>query len=443
MATEVVIPMLGVTVERGTILQWCKKVGERVAKGEILFIVQTEKVTTEVESPADGFLAAILLPEGREVPVLTRVGWITAEGEAVPADEASSAAVPPAGVPTASSAAASAAPSVPAPAAPLPAGPVRAVPAARFLAAREGVDLAGVAGTGPGGVVRHADVEKALTGRRGQVSGLAARQAAASGVDASGVAGGGVRGRVMLADVQAAAASAGAPGLGRVLPMSMQRMVIARRLSESKQSAPHVYFFADVAMDPLLALRKGVASEFERVHGLVPSVNDYLIKAVALTIEEFPLFNASLVGNEIHVHPDIFVGLAVAVPDGLLVPSVPNPQLLGLVDIARQRAGLVARARTGALSPDEMTRGTFTITSLAQTGVVEFAAIINPPQVAILSVPASQTRVVLENGAPAERRFCRFGLSVDHRVLDGAVAADFLGALARRLENPAFTFLGR
>ncbi len=436
MATEVVVPMLGITVEKGKIVEWLKNEGDSVEKGESIFVLEADKATLEVESPASGILAKILISIGKEVPVLTVVGVILEPGEDLPAryrmqDEG-------AGVPAVEA--------IPLPAGTLPAaGNIPVIPAARRLAQEKGVDLLSIAGTGPGGVILVRDVEAVLkTGQRPEikVSTLARGLAEKEGVALQEIQGSGFRGRIMRADVERAAAQEELPAaMGKVIPMDSMRKVIARRMSESMFTAPHIYFFTEIRMDPLLNFRREIAAEFERSFSLKISVNDFLIKAVALNLVEFPLLNATLKGEEIHILQEVNVGLAVALPNGLIVPAIANADRAGLADIVRQRANLVERARTGKLSMQETERGTFTISSLAQYDITSFTAILNPPQSGILSVAKTCDELFLENGDVKSRKVAAFGLSADHRIIDGAVAAHFLQGLKHKLEAPAFTFL--
>lgn len=446
MATEVVIPMLGVTVEKGKIIEWLKKEGDSVERGESIFIVEADKVTTEVESPASGVLAIILVEAGKEVPVLTVVGLITAPGEEIPADYKTAMAAEPtkpamaAAAADISSGGSPYAAAVKGPA--KPAGPVAIMPGARKLALERGIDFAAIDPTGPDGVILLRDVEAAATVPAGRVSTLAQRLAAKEGVDLAAVEGSGVRGRIMRADVRSALAEAKRPALGKVMPMQSVRQVIARRMSQSAFTAPHIYFFSDIQMDPLLDFRREIVAEFEKQFGLRPSVNDLLIKAVALNILDFPLLNASVKDQEIHIAPEVNVCLAVALEDGLIVPAIANADIAGLVDIVRQRQDLVARARSGKLTMEEIERGTFTISSLAQYDITYFTAILNPPQSGILSIGKTREELYLHtDGTVGKRKVATFGLSVDHRIIDGTLAADFLQNLKWKLERPAFTFL--
>jgi len=446
-ATEVVIPMLGVTIETGIIVEWLKKEGDPVQKGESLFVVEADKVVTEVEAPASGILAKILLPVGQKVPVLTVVAIITEPGEALPKEY---------GEPPAAGRSANAsvearnhgAEPVTEPAKvrkPLPQtvpdGPPRAVPAARKLAREKGIDLARVQGSGPEGVILYKDVATAVKSAHVAASRLARQAAERSGIGLEGIAGSGVRGRIMKSDVARAIKEAAAPHLGKVVQMDRMRQVIARRMAESAFTAPHIHFFTELRMDALLSFRQQVLQDFENRYRLRPSINDFLIKAAALTIRDFPLMNATLRGEEIHILPEINICLAVALPGGLITPAIPSADQCGLSEIVRQREDLVRRARAGTLNIDEIERGTFTISSLAQYDITHFTAILNPPQSGILSVGKTRSQLELNNGQVVSVQTCMLGLSVDHRVIDGAMAAEFLQSLKWRLEKPTFSFL--
>jgi len=442
MATEVVLPMLGVTVEKGKIVEWLKSEGDTVARSESIFIVEADKVTTEVESPAAGILARILIPAGKEVPVLTVVGLITAPGEELPAGYAGGT---PAEAPTREVAAVESAPAAAVSAIPAGAaagGPVAIVPAARKLAMQKGLDISRITPSGPDGVILVRDIEAAAAAPQVKASTLARRQAEKKGLALAGIEGTGVRGRIMRADVERAVVEAKRPGLGKIIPMQSMRQVIARRMAESAFSAPHIHFFTDIGMDSLITFRREILPDFEKEFDLRLSINDLLIKAVALNILDFPILNASIRGQEIHIAEEINVCLAVALDDGLIVPAIAGADRAGLVDIVRQRMDLVDRARVGKLTMDELERGTFTISSLAQHDITHFTAIINPPQSGILSVGKTRDELYLTpEGTVKTRKIATFGLSVDHRIIDGAVAADFLQHLKRKLEHPAYTFL--
>jgi len=454
MAVEVVLPALGLTVEKGKILKWIKKEGDPVSKGESLYEVEADKVTTEVESPASGVLKKILIPEGIEVPILTAVAVVTAEKEQLPekyqsmgATHAQKSESP--GVPRVQEASVM-----------VTAGPaeIKVVPAARKLAREKGVDLRDLKGSGPGSTVLLKDVQSFLaTGAEGVPRVLATptarKLAEREGVPLAAVTGTGISGRVTKADVMEAKPARPRPKpaemkkpvskyqLGQVIPMSSIRKVIARRMAQSKFTAPHIYFFNDVEMEKLVNLREEIVADFEANEGIRLSINDLIIKAVALCLREYPLLNAMVSGDEIRIFPEINVGLAVAMEDGLIVPAIPRADEMGLGEIARLRADLVERARQGKLTMEEIERGTFTVSSLAQFDITFFTAILNPPQSGILTLGKMEERPVARNGQVVVRKMMRQGLSVDHRIVDGAVAAQFLQSLKKKLENPYYTFL--
>jgi pyruvate dehydrogenase E2 component (dihydrolipoamide acetyltransferase) len=459
MAVEVVLPALGLTVEKGTILKWIKKEGDAVKKGESLYEVEADKVTTEVESPVSGILKKILIPEGVEIPILTVVAVITDKTESLPEkyltmgvpkpeEKKEIPAPPPVQEPSVLIS------SVP--------GEIKAPPAARQLAKEKGIDLLSIRGSGPGGTILLRDVE-AFSARGFQagpkilITPTARKLAEREGIPFASIKGTGISGRVMKADVEARAGvkppepkpapfgvkppSVSKYQLGQVIRMNSIRKVIAKRMAQSKFTAPHIYFFNDVDMEKLLELREEIVTEFEKNEGIRISINDFLIKAVALTLREYPIVNSMVSGEEIHIFPEINVGLAVAMEDGLIVPAIPKTDQLGLGEIARYRADLVDRARQTKLTIEEMERGTFTISSLAQFDITFFTAILNPPQSGILTVGKVEEKPVVRNGQMVIRRVMREGLSVDHRVIDGAVAAQFLQSLKKKLENPYTTFL--
>ncbi len=457
MVTEVVLPMLGITVERGKILKWLKSEGDQVEKGESIFEVEAEKVTTEVESPASGILKKILVHENIEVPVLTLVGVITSEGEEIPEKYLTIAppkeVTPTAMVPTASAEVSQAMASE-------TSGQIRAVPAARKAAREYGIDLSSISGSGPRGTVLKKDVENSIALLRGEgaapkdketrATSLARRLAEKEGILLDMVKGTGPGGRVTKMDVVKALEIRKAPTpaeaptemlFGKTIPMSRIRRVIARRMSQSAFTAPHISFISDVDMGRLVQVRKEILADFEGQFGVRISINDFIIKAVGLTIREYPMLNASVDGENIRINPEINVGLAVAMDEGLIVPAIPHADRLGLGDIATMRADLVERARKGKLSMEEIERGTFTISSLAQFDITFFTAILNPPQSGILTVGKLDEKLTLINGEVQARQVTRFGLSVDHRIIDGAVASAFLQTLKKKLENPSYAFL--
>ena len=445
MATEVIVPALGVVVENVRIVTWFKEEGDRVKKGEPLLEIESDKVMTEITAPASGILGCVLYGEGAEVGITKVVAVIVGEGEAVPEIYRQKVAeVTPPVAPVAPPATGSS---------PEPRQPVKVVPVAKKLAEEKGVDLSLVTPTGPHGTIMKKDVETYLASKGSgkeeetrRVSPLAQKVAAELQIPLEGIQGTGVAGRIMKGDILRAAEQSTTPQgeerpAGQVLPMSKMRQVIAKRLSESAFTAPHIYLFAEVEMGKVLELRESILEEFETRFNVRLSINDFLIKAVALAIREYPFFNASIKGNVIHIHPEVNVGLAVALDEGLIVPAIPNADKLGLGAIAQQRVELVERARKGKLTLPEIERGTFTITSLSNFDINFFTAIINPPQTGILSVGKIGDRLFLEKGEVRARKVVTFGLSADHRIIDGSVAAKFLQTLKKMLENPMFCFL--
>lgn len=325
---------------------------------------------------------------------------------------------------------------------------VPAVPAARWKARSEGVDLAAVRGSGPGGTVLLRDLqgtEKVTFRDKTKISPLARRLADALGVSLEGISKDGPEGRIMLEDViRAAKAQAGVtekveetPIPPRSIPMDPMRKAIARRMSQSAQTAPHIHLFCDVEMERLEQVREELLPLVLEKEGVKLSINDLIIKATALTLREFPSLNARLEEEQIVVAPEINVGLAVALPQGLIVPAIPKADRLGLGRLARLRWELVERARSGGLRLEELERGTFTISSLARYEILFFTAILNPPQSGLLTVGKTREELSLRDGRVSVRKMARMGLSADHRIVDGAMGAEFLKALKGRLERPA------
>jgi pyruvate dehydrogenase E2 component (dihydrolipoamide acetyltransferase) len=333
---------------------------------------------------------------------------------------------------------------------------VNAVPAASRIAKEKGIDLSLVKGSGPNGTILVKDIENfKISGRAIETvkkkemiyaSSLARRLAEKKGVSLETLKGAGTRGRIMMDDVikaiERSAFPAGEKGaFGQILPMSQMRKVIAKRMARSAFTAPHIYFFTDVEMDRLNQLREEVLTDFEKEFSIRISINDFFIKAVALTIKEFPILNATVKDEEIYINPEINVGLAVAMEEGLIVPAIPQADRLSLGKIAQMRSDLVDRARAGKLELKEIERGTFTVSSLAQFDIIFFTAILNPPQSGILSIGKTCDNLALKDGQVVIKKMARFGLSVDHRIIDGAVAAAFIQSLKNRLENPTRTFM--
>jgi len=336
---------------------------------------------------------------------------------------------------------------------------IKSVPAARWMARRENLDISLVKGSGPNGIILVRDIENFKITKRVEVntqgekiyaSSLARKLAENKGVSLEGIEGTGNRKRIMMDDVLRSIEKTALPDkekveeknlFGQTVPMSQIRKVIAKRISLSAFTAPHVYFFTDIEMDKLNQLREDILPCFEKDFKVRISINDFLIKGLALTIREFPMFNATVKGEEIYINPEINIGLAVAIEEGLIVPSIPRADRLNLGEIVKTRVDLVGRARAGKLTLEELERGTFTISSLAQFEIIFFTAILNPPQVGILSIGKICDHLSLKDSQLITKKVARFGLSADHRIIDGAVAAAFLQSLKNRLENPVHTFM--
>jgi pyruvate dehydrogenase E2 component (dihydrolipoamide acetyltransferase) len=324
------------------------------------------------------------------------------------------------------------------------------------MAKKQGIDLSLIKGSGPKAIILPKDIEgfkrtqgvmeTTLSRRKRLVSSLARKLAEKRGISLERIKGTGTRGRIMLGDIRKILENAAIPPngkgtLGQTMPMSQMRKVIAKRMSQSAFTAPHIYFFTDVEMDTLDKFRNEVLPDFEKNFRIRISINDFFIKAVALTLREFPILNAVLKDEEICIMPEINIGLAVAMEEGLIVPAIPRADQLGVGEIAQIRADLVERARTRKLKLEEIERGTFTISSLAQFDITFFTAILNPPQSGILSIGKATDHLALRQGKVISKKIARFGLSVDHRIIDGVLAAKFLQSLKNRLERPAFASL--
>lgn len=448
MATEVVMPKMGYDMEEGTILRWAKHEGDTVAKGEVLGEIETGKVNIEIEAFDAGVLRRILVAEGQTVPVGTPIALIGTADEvlAAPAAAAPSGPAAPATVPPPAVASGPAAPAAaPDPAAPVsveastlqpsaptaataavsadgpaPGGRLRASPLARRLAGERGVDLGTVHGSGPGGRVLRDDVLHA-----------AAAPAPTPSATASGAA--------VPVPVRGAVA---APILeDRLEALSGIRRTIARRLTESWTTAPHIFVTVAVQMDAALALRKDLNAVLEARGGGKVSVNDLVVKAAALALRAHPRLNVSWEDGQRRIHGRVSIGVAVALEDGLITVTVPDADRQTLSVIAADVAAKAERARAGKLLPEDLnTPSSFTISNLGGYGVEQFTAIINPPEAAILAVGAAAPEAVVVDGQVAVRSVMRVTLSADHRVVDGATAAEWLKTFRNLLEQPLQLF---
>jgi pyruvate dehydrogenase E2 component (dihydrolipoamide acetyltransferase) len=421
MPITILMPALSPTMTEGNLARWLKNEGDSVAPGDVIAEIETDKATMEVESVDEGILGKILVAEGaEEIPVNTPIAIILEEGEdssalaGFDAVAAAPAAAPPAApepAPTAPAPAAATAAPAPQPAAVASDGGERvfASPLARRMAEQQGIDLSTVNGSGPNGRIVKADIEA--------------------------YAGGGVA----AASPTAAPAATAAPIAGEtpfdLVPVSNIRKVVARRLTESKQQVPHFYLTVDCQIDALLGVRADLNARAKNGEFKI-SVNDMVIKACAVALMQVPAANASWSDDGIKMYKQADISVAVAIDDGLITPIVRNANGKGLRTISENMTDLAARARDGSLSPEEYQGGTFSISNLGMFGIKDFQAIINPPQGCILAVGAGEQRPIVKEGALAIATVMSCTLSVDHRVVDGAVGAEFLAAFKALIEDP-------
>jgi pyruvate dehydrogenase E2 component (dihydrolipoamide acetyltransferase) len=436
MPINVLMPALSPTMTEGKLARWLKKEGDAVKSGQVLCEIETDKATMEVEAVDEGTLGKILVAGGTEgVKVNTPIAVILEEGESA----ASAAAPAPAAVPAPAAAPAAAAAAAPASAAPpaarpaaapaADAGRVFASPLARRMAEQAGLDISAIRGSGPNGRIVKADIDAARAG--GQAARKPAAPAAAAAPSAAPAS-------AAPAPAAVSAASLAAIGPHKLVPLSSMRRVIARRLTESKQQVPHFYLTVDCVIDRLLAGRAALnAKSPEKGPGAFKlSVNDFVIKAVAVALRQVPAANASYSDDGILMWDNVDVSVAVAIPGGLITPIIRNADAKGLAQISNEMKDLAARAKDGKLKPEEFQGGGFSISNLGMFGIKEFGAVINPPQGAILAVGAGEQRPVVKDGALAIATVMSCTLSVDHRVIDGAVGAEFLAAFKRIVEDP-------
>jgi pyruvate dehydrogenase E2 component (dihydrolipoamide acetyltransferase) len=481
MATEVLIPKLGMTMTEGTVAEWHVTDGAEVKQGEPIYRLETEKIEMEIEAEASG-IVRLVAAEGATLECGQVVAYILAPGEALPSGQAA-----------AGSAAAAATPAAAAPAPQAPAastqpsagdGRVAATPAARRVAQERGIDISLVTGTGPGGRVTEEDVKNFVPAEApaaaapptataaGEVvaSPVARKLAESLGVDLQRVRGTGPGGRITREDVEAAAAgtaaSAAAPAPaappaasapaappaasapaappvaagpqrrpGETVPIRGIRKVIFQRMHASLQEMAQLTLAMEVWMDEAVKLRTQLIVEWEP-EGVRPSYTDFVIKAVAKALRRHPTMNSEARGNEIYLHPDVHVGMAVALDEGLVVPVVRDADVISLKDLAQETSRLAAAARAGTLGPDDYAGGTFSVTTLGMYGVDMFTPIINSPNVGILGVGRIHDGIAWEGDRPIKRQQMTLSLTWDHRVIDGAPAAEFVQTVKALLESP-------
>ncbi|RCW43164.1 pyruvate dehydrogenase E2 component (dihydrolipoamide acetyltransferase) [Halopolyspora algeriensis] len=424
--TEIHMPRLSDTMEEGVIASWRKQVGDRVERGDVVAEIETDKAIMEMEAYDEGVLEKILVEEGQTVPIGTPIGLVgdgsgaaaaSVEAEpSQPATEASSeqtrsaAAAQPAEAPAATGRETGSAERP------------KASPLARAVARDRGVDLANVAGSGPNGRIIRVDIDTA-----------AAEQPAASDAEAPA---GQATSESPSAATAAPAPSAGADEDVEEIPLGNIRKVIARRMTESKQQAPHFYLTSAVDVTDLVAFRADLNERLQAAGGPKVSVNDLVVKACATALRANPSVNVSFAGDKLLQHKRIHLGVAVAIESGLVVPVITDADRKSVSEIAAEGREKAGRAREGKLKPDEMTGSTFSVSNLGMFGIEEFSAVINPPEAAILAVGETKDEVRVRDGEFVARTVMRMTLSADHRAVDGAVGAVFLQQLTALLEDP-------
>lgn len=434
MATQIIMPKLGMAMTEGTVVKWLKQDGEEVSKGEPIVVVMSKKITYTVEAPASGILRIVAGPK-ETCAVGQVIGFILSPGEPMPAVEM---APPPAPEVVAVEVREAAPPPPPPP----PEAPreVRASPAARRLARELGVDLTRVRGTGPEGRITEADVQ-AYYDQQQQVRAtpLARRIAEEEGLDLSQIQGTGPGGRITEEDVLRAleGRKAPTPTLPKTISFTGMRQAIAERMMESLHSMAQLTLTTRADVTELVGLRETLSQRWN----VRLSYTDFIIKATALALKEHPILNSSLVGEEIVLHEDVHMGVAVALEEGLIVPVIRQADRKSILEIHQIVQDLAERARKGDLSVDEVTGSTFTITNLGMYGIDVFTPIINPPEVAILGVGRIFEELALVNGQVAVRSRMVLSLTIDHRIVDGAPGAAFLQKVVRYLEHPTLMFV--
>ncbi len=430
MPTNILMPALSPTMEKGNLAKWLKKEGDAIKSGDIIAEIETDKATMEVEAVDEGILAKIVVPEGTaDVAVNEVIGVIAAEGEDANAASAPAKAETPKAVEAPKAEAPKAAPVAAAPAAPAAAPATSsgqrpfASPLARRLAREAGLDLSKVQGSGPHGRIVEKDVEAAKTG-----GGAKAAPAAAPATAAPAAAPKHDQVRKLFA-----------PGSFEEIPHDGMRKTIARRLTESKQTIPHFYVTVDCELDALLKLRaelNAAAPEKDGKPAYKLSVNDMVIKALALALRAVPDANVSWTENAMLKHKHADVGVAVSIPGGLITPIIRDACHKTLSQISNEMKDYAARAKARKLKPEEYQGGTTAVSNLGMFGVKDFAAVVNPPHATILAVGAGEQRAVVKGGQLAVATVMSVTLSTDHRAVDGALGAELLAAFKGYIEKP-------
>ncbi len=437
MSVNIEMPKLSDTMTEGTLIKWHKQVGDAVEIGDILAEIETDKATMEMEAFDDGTITEILIKEGDKAPIGGILAVLDGDSAAAPAPAQAAAQVAPAAAAPAPTQTTSA-PTSPPDAAPATGDRLKASPLARKVAADLGVNLSGVTGSGPAGRIVKSDVEAASTT-------AAAKATPAPSSEASAAAG-------LAAAVKSKAVTpAAAPAAQAIVPvakegderieLSSMRKIIASRLLTSKTTIPHFYLHLEVDAAPLMDLRQQVNAQAEKTHGNKYSVNDFILKAVINASQAVPAVNASFGGDHIVKFKNVGLSVAIAVEDGLVTPVIKQAETKSLLAISQAVKDFAVRAKDKKLKPDEFDGGTITVSNLGAWGIESFDAIVNPPQAVILSVGAAIEKPVVKNGQIVPGLRMNLGVSCDHRVVDGAVAAQFLAEIKKLIEQPALMLL--
>jgi pyruvate dehydrogenase E2 component (dihydrolipoamide acetyltransferase) len=433
------MPKLGMTMKTGKLSKWYKNEGDQVEKGEDLFEVETEKITNKVEAAAGGILFQIVVREGEVVQVGTIVGVIAEPGEVPERIE---------GIQVGEIVEAT-----PAPAAgaqkteaerPVERGEILATPASKRLAKELGIDLALVKGTGPDGRIREADVTRyhEQAQRKPRITPLAEEIARKAGLDVSAISGTGEGGKITREDVERAleekkpvAAEEKKPA--GTIPMTGMRKAIADNMYASLHNTAQLSLASSVDVTESLRFLALVQEQYKKDESVRLSLNDIVILATSRALKRFPIMNSTQVGSEIILHDSVGMGIAVAIPDGLIVPVLRDADRKGLLQIAREARVLIGKARSNSLGMEDVAGGTFTITNLSASRVDNFTPILRPPETGILGIGRVVKKPVVFEGEIAIRSMMGLSLTFDHRVVDGSAAAEFFDLLSRYLEQPA------
>lgn len=431
MAINIEMPKLSDTMTEGTVIKWHKQVGDSVEVGDVLAEIETDKATMEMEAFDDGTITEIRVPAGEKAVIGGILAVLDGDSAAAPSSAAPAAASPAAAPSTAPATAKAAAPAAPVS---NDGSRVKASPLARKIAAEKGVELQGISGTGPAGRIVKNDVEAASSSPKKSADATAASALAAA----------------VKSKAAAPSAPAAAPAQAIIpvakdgderIELSSMRKVIASRLLTSKVTIPHFYLHVEADAAPLMTLRQQVNEQAEKTHGNKYSVNDFILKAVINAAQTVPAINASFASDHIVKFKHIGLSVAIAVEDGLVTPVIKQAETQSLLAISKAVKDFAVRAKDKKLKPDEFDGGTITVSNLGAWGIESFDAIVNPPQAAILSVGAAIEKPVVKNGQIVPGLRMNLGLSADHRVVDGAVAAQFLSEVKKLIEQPAMMLL--